>query len=60
MLLDVSKAPSVHSALEEALKKYKRPPSIVINSAGITKDNWLLKLSEMDFDQVIDVNLKVT
>ena len=31
---------------------------ILINNAGITKDNLLMRMSEEDFDKVIDVNLK--
>ena len=31
---------------------------ILVNNAGITKDNLLLRISEEDFDKVIDVNLK--
>ncbi|MEP3090595.1 MAG: 3-oxoacyl-[acyl-carrier-protein] reductase [Nonlabens ulvanivorans] len=31
---------------------------ILINNAGITKDNLLMRISEEDFDQVIEVNLK--
>ena len=31
---------------------------ILINNAGITKDNLLMLISEDDFDQVIEVNLK--
>ncbi|WP_300436173.1 3-oxoacyl-[acyl-carrier-protein] reductase [Christiangramia sp.] len=31
---------------------------IVINNAGITKDNLLMRMSEEDFDRVIEVNLK--
>ena len=31
---------------------------ILINNAGITKDNLLMRMSEADFDKVIDVNLK--
>ncbi len=33
---------------------------ILINNAGITKDGLLLKMSELDFDDVISVNLKGT
>lgn len=33
---------------------------ILVNNAGITKDGLLLKMSEEDFDQVLDVNLKGT
>lgn len=31
---------------------------ILINNAGITKDNLLMRMSEEDFDNVMDVNLK--
>ncbi len=31
---------------------------ILINNAGITKDNLLLRMSEEDFDKVIEINLK--
>ena len=31
---------------------------ILINNAGITKDNLLMRMSEQDFDQVVEVNLK--
>ncbi|KAG4073637.1 hypothetical protein HA402_000861 [Bradysia odoriphaga] len=58
--MDVSSSDSVQAALNEMISKYKKPPSIVVNSAGITKDNFLLKMSEQDFDDVISVNLKGT
>lgn len=31
---------------------------ILVNNAGITKDNLLMRMSEEDFDRVIEVNLK--
>ena len=31
---------------------------ILVNNAGITKDGLLMKMSESDFDAVIDINLK--
>ena len=31
---------------------------VVVNNAGITKDNLMLRMSEQDWDAVIDVNLK--
>ena len=39
---------------------FSRPPDIVVNSAGITMDKYLLRMSEESFDKVIDVNLKGT
>lgn len=31
---------------------------VIVNNAGITKDNLLLKMSEQEFDDVININLK--
>src|SRR5690606_34385268 len=31
---------------------------ILVNNAGITKDNLLMRITEEDFDKVIEVNLK--
>jgi 3-oxoacyl-[acyl-carrier protein] reductase len=31
---------------------------VIVNNAGITKDNLLMRISEEDFDTVIEVNLK--
>ena len=31
---------------------------ILINNAGITKDNLLMRMSEEDFDAVMNINLK--
>ena len=31
---------------------------VLVNNAGITKDNLLMRISEDDFDKVIQVNLK--
>ena len=33
---------------------------ILVNNAGITKDGLLMKMSEEDYDQVMDINLKGT
>ncbi|XP_056638305.1 estradiol 17-beta-dehydrogenase 8 [Diorhabda sublineata] len=58
--LDVTKSTSINNTLEKSLEKFSKPPSIIVNCAGITRDNFILKLSEEDFDQVINVNLKGT
>lgn len=57
--LDISSAQSVQNGLESICSKFKNAPSIVVNSAGIKKDNFLMKLDEKHFDDVIRVNLKV-
>jgi len=57
--VDVSMAESVNTAISAAIQHYSQPPSVVVNSAGITRDNFLLKMDEHWFQKVLDVNLKV-
>jgi len=57
---DVSSEESIKQTFAEILKEYKQTPTIAVNSAGITKDSFLIKQSEKDFDDVINVNLKGT
>lgn len=58
--IDVASKTSITAALGAIVNKFKKPPSVIVNSAGITRDNFLLKLSEEDFEEVINVNLKVS
>ncbi|KAL6448098.1 hypothetical protein ACFW04_000257 [Cataglyphis niger] len=51
---------NVETAFKDIVKQFSKPPTIIVNSAGITRDNFLVKLSDNDFDDVIDVNLKGT
>ena len=43
--------------IQEIIKKYGRL-DILVNNAGVTRDNLIMKMSEEDFDAVIDTNLK--
>jgi 3-oxoacyl-[acyl-carrier protein] reductase len=43
--------------VEEVIKEFGTV-DVLINNAGITKDNLLMRISEEDFDKVIEVNLK--
>ncbi|MBS5794054.1 MAG: 3-oxoacyl-[acyl-carrier-protein] reductase [Clostridiales bacterium] len=45
--------------VDKAVEEFKTI-DILVNNAGITKDNLLLKMSEDDFDMVINTNLKGT
>ena len=42
---------------KEVLKEFGSI-DVLVNNAGITKDNLLMRISEDDFDKVIEVNLK--
>ena len=54
---NVSSFEQSQNAVKEAIEKLGGV-DILINNAGITKDNLLLRMSEVDFDNVISVNLK--
>lgn len=55
--ISVADRPSVKSELARIAEKYGRV-DILINNAGITKDRSLSKMSDEEWDLVIDVNLK--
>ncbi len=48
---------ATRDAVDSIIKQYKKI-DYLINNAGITADNLLLKMSEDEFDRVVDVNLK--
>ncbi|OGC75939.1 MAG: 3-oxoacyl-[acyl-carrier-protein] reductase [candidate division Zixibacteria bacterium RBG_16_40_9] len=54
---DVANLNQVSKMVNEAAKKFPTL-DILVNNAGVTKDNLLLRLSEEDWDLVLDTNLK--
>ena len=54
---DITDANQVSETVNKILDKHKRI-DILINNAGVTRDNLLLRLSENDWDEVINTNLK--
>uniref|UniRef100_A0A1I8N8R6 (3R)-3-hydroxyacyl-CoA dehydrogenase n=1 Tax=Musca domestica TaxID=7370 RepID=A0A1I8N8R6_MUSDO len=58
--VDVSSLQSVTNAVGKTYEQFQTTPSIVVNSAGITRDGYLLKMPERDYDDVYSVNLKGT
>jgi len=59
IVFDVSRLEDTEKAFAQMLDKYGRL-DILINNAGITRDNLILRMSEKEWDQVIEVNLKGT
>jgi len=56
---DVSKADEVQAMVEQSLTHFGRI-DILINNAGVIRDNMSWKMSDQDWDKVLDVNLKGT
>lgn len=54
---DVSDFEACGKMIEEAIAKYSRI-DILVNNAGVTRDGLIMRMSEADYDQVLDTNLK--
>lgn len=54
---DVSDGESIQNLIEQTAEQYGRL-DILVNNAGITRDTLLMRMSDEDFDQVIQVNLR--
>ncbi|WP_329048997.1 3-oxoacyl-ACP reductase FabG [Amycolatopsis sp. NBC_01488] len=55
--LDVSDAEQVEAAVTRVADELG-PPVVLINNAGITRDNLIFKMTEQDWDSVLGVHLK--
>ncbi len=55
--VDVSDAAAVEAAGEKILSETGRV-DILVNNAGVTRDDLLMRMSEQDWDTVLDTNLK--
>lgn len=56
-LVNVSQTQEVQQTIGQLLSKWGKV-DILVNNAGITRDNLLMKMSEEDWDEVLNVNLK--
>ena len=54
---DISDSNNVTELVKDIIEKHGRI-DILINNAGITRDNLLMRMSEDDWNEVINVNLK--
>ena len=59
LAVDVSSADAVQQTVDAVLETTGRI-DILVNNAGITKDGLMMRMSEADWDAVLDVNLKGT
>ena len=57
---DISKHDEIEKFVETVCDELKGCPDILINNAGITKDNLSLRMSQTEWQQVIDINLTST
>lgn len=57
MALDVTDPASIESLLA-AMQKSPGAPTILVNNAGITRDNLLMRMKDEDWDAIMETNLK--
>jgi len=55
--VDITDTPKFTETLESLASEYGGI-AILVNNAGITRDNLLIRMSDEEFDKVIDVNLR--
>ena len=56
MQVDVSIKEQLEKAIEETLNKFQKI-DVIVNNAGITRDGLLMRMSDEDWNKVLDVNL---
>jgi len=54
---DISNSEDVKRLFEEAVKKFSKI-EILVNNAGITRDNLLIRMKDEEWDAVLNINLK--
>lgn len=59
MQADVTDKEAIEELVKKAIEEFGSI-DVLVNNAGITKDNLLMRMSEEEFDRVIEVNLKGT
>ena len=60
VVLDVTDSDSINQCFDKVVEKYKRPPDVIVNCAGILDTKCLLDASEEEFYKIMDVNVKGT
>ena len=56
---DVSNQQEIDEIVKQAINKFGKI-DVLVNNAGITKDNLLMRMKEEEFDRVMEINLKGT
>ena len=57
--VDVRDSKNLKESLENIVKSWGRI-DVLVNNAGLTRDNIILRMSDEDWDDVINTNLKAT
>lgn len=58
--VNVAQSDSVQNLFSKIQSKFSCIPTVIVNCAGITRDAFLIDMTEQMFDEVIKINLKGT
>ncbi|MDR0251146.1 MAG: 3-oxoacyl-ACP reductase FabG [Burkholderiales bacterium] len=58
MVLDVKDETGIERVLSTFEEECGGPPSILVNNAGITRDNLLMRMKDEEWDAIMDTNLR--
>ena len=56
MVLDVSSSDSVNAVMKDITAEFGAP-TVLVNNAGITRDNLMMRMSDDEWDSIINTNL---
>lgn len=59
LITDITKSEQVEDLINKTIESFSKL-DVLVNNAGITRDNLLIRMSEAEWDAVINVNLKGT
>ena len=57
MVLNVTDPDSIASVMTAIKEQFGSPPAILVNNAGITKDNLLIRMKEEEWSDILQTNL---
>ncbi len=57
MVVNVAEPESIEQLLSSIKTAYSKTPEILVNNAGITRDNLLMRMKDDEWDSIIETNL---
>ncbi len=57
MVVNVSDAESLEQLMKDIKTEFSKTPEILVNNAGITRDNLLMRMKDDEWDSIIQTNL---
>ncbi|MFN4289461.1 MAG: 3-oxoacyl-ACP reductase FabG [Permianibacter sp.] len=57
LMVNVADAASIDALMANIEKEFGKAPDVLVNNAGITRDNLLMRMKDDEWDAIIDTNL---